>query len=115
MKKTLILVLFIVTGVCAQRIEKINNEVVKILDNKGNIYKIRISATDNDSTILQKYIAIKQREVNPTTKSKTELMSEAIRKELGTPEQQLEMIYNDMVNNTTVWQDKRTEIKNRFK
>lgn len=47
----------------------------------------------------------------PTNK---ELYAKALLKELGTPEDQLEMIYNDMLNGTKLWLEKRTEIKNRF-
>lgn len=128
MSKAIIKIFFVVlltTQLVFAQIKIIRYEteaVAEMKDAKGNGYIIGLGAdalnkTDAELKTLaqQKYDEIKLKEALPVVKDKQQLIRETILNELGTPEDQLEMIYVDMINNTTTWRDKRTEIKNRFK
>jgi len=124
MKKYFFVLCFVaLTLNSAQVIKKtINNNVVgfQIVDDKGE-YFLPVDNADINLPILQqrnkaveKYNAIKLQEAQPVVPSTKELLNNAYLKELGSVEDQLEMIYQDMLNGTHVWIEKRTEIKNKL-
>ncbi len=132
MKRTLIIFFLIAGIVLAQQdkekvLQNENNRLSKLMraEMQPFISKTVIGNTTIESieetkqqTIKDKYEAMyKIFETNLLNKPPTskELFDKALKEELGTPEDQLEMIYLDMLNGTTVWRDKRTEIKNRFR
>jgi hypothetical protein len=123
MKKIFFLFLFPVLIVAQIKITKNDSLVIaetKDLDGNGYVIglgKENAGKSETELTLIaqQRFKAIKESELIPVVKNKGILIREAILKELGTPEQQLELIYNDMVNGTKVWIERRTEIISRFK
>lgn len=122
--KKIFFILFCATSLLAQRqlylIKYDANVIAKFIEQDGTIYKIGLgientTKTDAELTALaeQKYNDLKTQQAAPIVLTTKEILNEAYLKELGTVEDQLEMIYNDMLNGTTIWLDKRTEIKNR--
>lgn len=106
--------------VAKDSLNKLMREEIQPFISKTIIGKMTIESIDETKrqAIKDKYDSIYvklENDIKNKPPSNKELYGTALLKELGTPEDQLEMIYNDMLNGTTVWKDKRTEIKNRFK
>jgi hypothetical protein len=88
---------------------------------EGNIYrfeidnpKIDLASDEFAQLVMNEYSVIKNAELNPPSPDYRELRRTAYASDLGDWSSQLDMMYWDSINGTTLWQNKISEIKKQI-